>query len=88
MLLLDCPWCGPREEPEFVCDGEVTLPTADPEAASDTDWVDALYRRTNMKGLHREWWCHRHGCRQWFWVERDTATHAVRGTGLPGSEVP
>ncbi len=86
MLILPCPWCGPREETEFVCDGEVSSVTVDPATASDGAWADALHNRTNCKGMHREWWCHRRGCRQWFWIERDTATHQLGASGLPGTE--
>ena len=25
MLLIECPWCGPRQETEFFCGGEAHL---------------------------------------------------------------
>jgi heterotetrameric sarcosine oxidase delta subunit len=30
-----------------------------------------------VKGLHLERWVHSFGCRQWFNVVRDTATHEI-----------
>ena len=31
----------------------------------------------NPAGLHREFWQHVTGCRQWLVVERDTRNHAI-----------
>jgi sarcosine oxidase subunit delta len=68
MLLVHCPHCGPRSETEFVCGGE---PVARPDEDRALD--DVLYARDNLKGAHVELWWHRHGCRLWFRVRRDTA---------------
>ena len=79
MLLIECPWCGPRAEIEFTCGGEAHIERpADPGALDDAAWADYLFMRTNPKGPHREQWCHTHGCRQWFNVERDTVSYAIR----------
>jgi heterotetrameric sarcosine oxidase delta subunit len=85
MLLIPCPWCGPRDEVEFVCGGPagIARPAA-PEAASDAEWSRYLHERENPRGLARERWLHRHGCGQWFLVERDTATHAIAGSARIG----
>ena len=81
MLLISCPWCGPRDEPEFLYGGEpATRPSAQ---VSDAEWSDYLYMRRNDKGPHREVWCHAGGCGQWFILERDTVTHAHLGTHRP-----
>ena len=39
MLLITCPWCGPREETEFHYGGQahVAYPE-DPHALTDEDW--------------------------------------------------
>ena len=75
MQLIPCPWCGPRDEPEFSYLAEpVARP---PHAASDAEWSDYLYFRGNEKGRHREVWRHVGGCGQCFTLERDTVTHAV-----------
>ncbi|HEY6334966.1 MAG TPA: sarcosine oxidase subunit delta [Alphaproteobacteria bacterium] len=78
MHLIPCPWCGPREETEFACGGEAHIARpAKPEATSDAQWADYLYMRANPKGLHRERWLHRFGCRRWFNVARDTVSHEI-----------
>ncbi len=78
MLLIPCPWCGPRDETEFAYGGEAHIerPTA-PDKLDDDAWADFLFHRTNPKGAHRERWMHAHGCRRWFNVERDTVSHAI-----------
>ena len=79
MHLIPCPWCGPREESEFACGGEShILRPADPAAATDAEWADYLYLRTNPKGWHRERWVHRHGCRRWFNLLRHTVSHEIK----------
>lgn len=84
MLRIPCPWCGPRNESEFRYGGEAGIARPSPERASDEEWAEYLYFRTNPKGPHREQWCHVHGCRQWFNVERDTVTHEITRVWLPG----
>jgi sarcosine oxidase subunit delta len=85
MLLIDCPWCGPRDETEFRFAGEAAVrrPTA-PECADAQAWADYLYTRENRRGRHRELWCHVHGCGQFLVVERDTVSHAITATATPG----
>jgi len=78
MHLIPCPWCGPREDTEFACAGEAHIARpAKPETTSDAQWADYLYMRANPKGLHRERWLHRFGCRRWFNVARDTVSHEI-----------
>ena len=78
MFLIDCPYCGPRDEVEFSYGGEahITRP-ADPDACSDDDWAGYLFMRKNPKGAHLERWVHSHGCRRWFNVQRDTVSHKI-----------
>ena len=78
MLLIDCPWCGARDETEFHCGGEahITRPE-DPDALSDAEWADYLFMRSNPKGLLRERWVHSQGCRRWFNLVRSTITHEI-----------
>jgi heterotetrameric sarcosine oxidase delta subunit len=78
MLLIECPWCGPREDSEFAYGGQAHIARPTPsEAASDAEWADYLFMRTNPRGLHREQWLHAAGCRQWFNVERDTVSYRI-----------
>ena len=89
MLLIECPWCGPREESEFHCGGEAHIVRpARPEALSDAEWADYLFMRTNPKGAHRERWVHEAGCRRWFNVERDTVTHEITAVYRMGEPPP
>ena len=50
----------------------------DPVAATDEQWADYVFARTNPKGRHAERWSHSAGCRRWFNVVRDTVTHEMR----------
>lgn len=78
MLLIECPWCGPRAETEFSYGGEAGIARpADPYALSDAQWADYLFYRSNPRGPHRELWNHDHGCRRWFGVERDTVSYRI-----------
>jgi heterotetrameric sarcosine oxidase delta subunit len=85
MLLIPCPWCGPRDEPEFSFGGEPATRPAPADKVSDTTWADYLYFRDNDKGPHTEVWCHSGGCGQWFAMTRDTVTHAVLSVRRPGT---
>ena len=78
MLLISCPWCGPRDEIEFHYGGEahITRP-ADPAALDDAAWAEYLFMRNNPKGPFAERWVHSAGCRRWFNLLRDTATHRI-----------
>ena len=78
MLLIDCPWCGPRDEIEFSYGGEAhRIRPAAPQALTDEEWAAFLFMRRNTRGARRERWVHSHGCRRWFNVERDTVTYAI-----------
>ncbi len=89
MLLIPCPWCGPRDEHEFAYGGEAHIARPlDPDALSDEAWADYLFMRTNPKGRHRERWVHAHGCRRWFNVARDTASHEILAVYKMGEAPP
>ena len=78
MLLITCPFCGPRDEREFRCGGEAHIARPDdPFALSDDEWAQYLYYRNNPKGTQFERWHHIAGCRQWFNVARSTITHEI-----------
>ncbi len=78
MMLITCPWCGPRDETEFHYGGEAHLayPT-DAYALTDAQWADYVFARPNPKGRFNERWSHSAGCRRWFNVVRDTVTHEI-----------
>jgi len=74
-FLVPCPNCGPRSAYEFRFGGE--LRSRPQPAASDSEWVNYVYTRTNMNGVQQEWWYHRDGCGKWFVAERDTTSNLV-----------
>lgn len=76
MLRIPCPWCGLRDEVEFVHGGEAgrARPKLD---VDDHAWARYLYFRRNPAGPLAELWYHAYGCGQWFTVTRDTVTHAI-----------
>jgi sarcosine oxidase, subunit delta len=80
MLLIECPYCGPRAESEFTCGGEADIarPLAS-ENLTDEQWGDYVFMRHNTRGSQREQWLHAHGCRRWFIVQRDTVTYKIEG---------
>lgn len=78
MLLIPCPFCGPRGEAEFSYGGPSHLIRPEtPDAISDAVWSTYLHTRRNPKGLALERWRHTYGCRQWFNVARDTVSHEI-----------
>jgi sarcosine oxidase, subunit delta len=76
MMQLTCPWCGVRDEPEFVCGGttHIVRPAL---IADDRAWGEYLFFRDNPKGVLRERWRHAYGCGQWFNIVRNTVTHEI-----------
>ena len=89
MLLIACPWCGPRDEIEFRYGGQahVNYPS-DPDALTDVEWADYLVMRDNPRGRFAERWNHTAGCRRWFNAIRDTASYAFEATYPPFTDVP
>ena len=88
MILLPCPWCGPRDAEEFAYVGEMRA-RPDPLTTSAGQWRDYLYFRRNVAGWTTERWFHHAGCRRYLVVERDTTTNAVRSPDpAPGKGQP
>ena len=88
MLLIPCPWCGERDETEFHYGGEAHVSRADPAAVDDAAWADYLYMRNNPKGVFAERWAHQAGCRRWFNLLRDTASHRIIAVYKIGERPP
>ena len=81
MLIITCPWCGPREQTEFSCGGEAHIVRpVDTDALTDAQWGDYLFMRKNPRGLHFERWRCDRGCGKWFNAARDTVTMEFRAT--------
>jgi sarcosine oxidase subunit delta len=89
MLLIECPWCGQRDETEFNCVGEAHIVRPlETGKLSDEKWADYLFMRKNPKGAHREQWLHSAGCRRYFNAERDTVTYQISATYKIGEKPP
>jgi len=89
MLRFVCPWCGPRDEPEFSWGGEIAVTRpGPPDRVSDEAWAEYLFLRNNPRGWVRERWLHAQGCRQWLIVVRHTVTHEIRLVAPIGAALP
>jgi len=89
MLLIACPYCGPRPEIEFRCGGEAHLSRpAEPAALDDQAWAEYLFYRNNVRGVQAERWVHSHGCARWFNALRDTVSDSFLTTYLMGQPRP
>ncbi len=77
MLKITCPFCGPRNESEFIHGGPKKPRRPDDAGElSDEAWVDYLTVPHNPVGVAEEKWWHVRGCGQWVTVARHTVTHA------------
>jgi len=89
MLLIDCPYCGPRPELEFSYAGQAhVVRPADPSAVDADAWAGYLYLRANTRGVHAERWRHTHGCARFFNALRDTTTDRILVTYRSGESRP
>lgn len=89
MFLINCPWCGTRDQSEFTCHGEAHIARPEtPEELSEAEWGDFVFFRSNTEGVHYERWVHAHGCRRWFNAARHTVTDHIYGTYKPGEDKP
>ena len=89
MLLIPCPYCGPRNDAEFTPGGEAHIVRpSDAEAVIDPQWGEYLYYRKNIKGPQLERWFHAQGCRRWFNVARDSVTHEIKSVYNMGELPP
>ncbi len=89
MLIITCPYCGPRPEIEFSHGGEAHIARPlNPAALNADQWTDFLYLRTNTKGVHAERWRHLHGCARFFNALRDTTTDKILTTYRTGAPRP
>jgi sarcosine oxidase, subunit delta len=75
-MRLPCPYCGTRDENEFVFGGPSHLERPGPEV-DDATWTAYLYFRDNPVGIQCERWLHLYGCGRWFNLARNTLTHEI-----------
>ena len=78
MLIIDCPYCGPRDQSEFSNGGEAHVKRPDGSVEiGDREWGEYVFIRANPKGIFYERWVQSHGCRKWFNYVRDTSTDEI-----------
>ena len=78
MLLIPCPYCGPRSEEEFSYGNEAHIARPkEPDKLNDAEWAEFVFMRSNTKGVFLERWMHAQGCRRWFNVARDTVSYEI-----------
>jgi sarcosine oxidase, subunit delta len=89
MLLIDCPYCGERPEPEFAHGGQahIARPPQPADVSADS-WTDYLYHRDNARGVRAERWRHTHGCGRFFNALRDTTSDHFLATYKVGERPP
>ncbi|GAB5468352.1 MAG: sarcosine oxidase subunit delta [Rhodospirillales bacterium] len=87
-MRLTCPWCGPRDQEEFLYGGDASARRPDHDDSDPEAWLAYLYERENPCGPHREYWQHEAGCRRWLEVTRDTLTHEILAVALLEGERP
>lgn len=95
MMLITCPYCGPRNETEYHYGGQAHIPfpaefPAEDEL-TDREWAEYLFYRDNTMGQFAERWVHSAGCRRWFNAIRDTVSYeflAVYPMGDPRPAIP
>ena len=79
MFIINCPYCGEREQSEFKAGGEAHIVRPkQPTELSDDEWAEYLFMRKNIKGVQFERWIHAHGCRKWFNMVRDTSNDKIK----------
>lgn len=79
MIRINCPYCGERNEDEFVYGGDVEhRRPPNPASLSDAEWCDYIYTVPNTKGWANEFWWHVRGCGRWITVQRNSETNEVR----------
>lgn len=86
MLLVPCPNCGPRNSSDLRHVGE-SHARPNPNTATEKEWRDYLYIRDNVADWNVETWYCTRGCRQFFKVERNTATNEFRNPPMPGNKI-
>ena len=75
MLVIECPFCGPRNSSEFTYSGMIKpRPAAEPEPA---EWRRYLYEQDNIAGWSVERWFHVSGCRRYLDVRRHSVTNEI-----------
>jgi sarcosine oxidase subunit delta len=85
-MLINCPYCGPRDLSEFSYQGDGNRTRPDPASTDQAEWNAYVYDRANIAGDHNEIWQHAGGCRAHLRVTRNTLTHKITSVGFARDE--
>lgn len=89
MFLIECPYCGVRDQSEFTARGEAHIARpADPDLLDDQAYADYVFVRDNPRGWVRERWVHHVGCGQWFNVLRHSVSEEIVASYRPTDPKP
>jgi len=84
MLLINCPYCGERDQSEFSYGGRIrNYPALDSSASIET-WHRAIHLHDSSQTPIGEYWHHECGCEQWIEINRDVDSHEM--TPVSGSD--
>jgi heterotetrameric sarcosine oxidase delta subunit len=83
MLLITCPWCGPRTQTEFTYEDDATLQRPHMDNMDAKAHYEYVYLRDPRRGEQDELWRHGAGCGKFLKVRRDTLSHEIIATGAP-----
>ena len=86
-MRINCPFCGIRDLHEFVYQGDAKARRPDAAASLSAEeererYVDSIHFLDNPAGAHAGLWYHRHGCRNWLNITRDTRSHEILSVAL------
>lgn len=84
MLLINCPYCGPRAQVEFAYERTVDS-VVEPDELADQA-LEHLFTRANPRGVDEEIWRHSFGCRAWLVMTRHRTTHEITAIRAVGPE--
>ena len=85
MIVVPCPWCGPRNSADMRYVGE-SRPRPAVSTASPEEWRRYLFMKKNPADWVTETWYCRAGCRRYFTAERHTVTNEFRTTRPPAAQ--
>ena len=89
MFVINCPYCGERDQQEFKAGGEAHIERPKHQTElSDDEWAEYLFMRKNITGVQYERWNHAHGCRKWFNMVRATSNDEIKALYKMGETPP
>ncbi len=86
MMLITCPWCGPRAQSEFAYEDDATARRPAMDETDTAAHFEYAYQREPRRGVQDELWRHTAGCGCFLKVRRDTLTHEITATGAPDAD--